>query len=81
MIALRRLNNQEFILNADLIESLEATPDTIIMLTNGKKIIVKNGIEEIVKKTIKYKQLCNTAVQVIKRDGPEERFNPDDILK
>lgn len=81
MITLRRLNGQEFILNADLIESIEATPDTIVTLSNGKKIIVKNTLEDIVRNTIKYKQLCNTTVQIIKRDGSNDTFNPDDILK
>ncbi len=81
MIALRRLNGQEFILNADLIETLEATPDTMVTLSNGRKIIVKNGLEEIMQKTIKYRQLCNTAVQIVKRDGSNDTFNPDDILK
>lgn len=81
MISLRRLNGQEFILNAELIETLEATPDTLITLSNGKKIIVKNGLEEIIHKTVKYRQLCNTAVQVVKREGSKDSFNPDDILK
>lgn len=81
MISLRRLNGQEFILNAELIETLEATPDTVITLSNGKKIIVKNGLEEIIRKTIRYRQLCNTAVQIVKRDGSKDSFNPDDILK
>ena len=81
MITLRRLNGQEFILNADLIESIEATPDTIVTLSNGKKIIVKNTLEDIVRNTVKYKQLCNTTVQIIKRDGSNDTFNPDDILK
>jgi len=79
MIKLRRLNGQEFILNADLIESLEATPDTLIVLSNGKKIIVKNTLDEIVVNTVKYRQLCNTAVQVIKRTLPPESRNPDDV--
>ncbi len=81
MISLCRLNGQEFILNAELIETLEATPDTVITLSNGKKIIVKNGLEEIIRKTVKYRQLCNTAVQIVKRDGSNDSFNPDDILK
>jgi len=46
MIALKRLNGQEFVLNADLIETLEKTPDTVITLTNGKKIIVSNSLED-----------------------------------
>jgi flagellar protein FlbD len=79
MIKLSRLNGQEFILNADLIETLEATPDTIVSLSNGKKIMVKNSLDDIVVKTVKYKQLCNTAVQVIKRTLPDEKYNPDDV--
>ena len=65
MIALRRLNNEEFVLNSDLIETMEATPDTVLTLTTGKKIIVRNSLEDIVRKTIKYKQLCGQALQVI----------------
>lgn len=67
MIALRRLNNKEFILNAEYIESVEATPDTVISLTSGKKLMVRNSIEDVVRKTIKYKQLCNQSIKVIHR--------------
>lgn len=67
VIALKRLNGQEFVLNVDLIETLEKTPDTVITLTNGKKIIVSNSLEEIVRKTIKYKQLCNQGPTVVSK--------------
>ncbi len=66
MIALQRLNGQEFILNADMIESVESTPDTRIKLSNGKTVIVRNDIGDVVKKCIKYRQLCNTTVRVVK---------------
>ncbi|MFP4013686.1 MAG: flagellar FlbD family protein [Chitinispirillaceae bacterium] len=72
MIALRRLNGQEFILNSDLIETVEATPDTVITLVNNKKIIVNNSLEEVVRKTIKYKQLCAQALQVIQKSTEEK---------
>jgi flagellar protein FlbD len=72
MIALKRLNGSEFILNAGLIETVEATPDSIITLTNGKKIVVKNTVEEIVGKAVKYRQLCNSAVQVISRSARDD---------
>jgi len=65
MIALRRLNSQDFILNADLIETIETTPDTVISLVNGRKLVVLNKAEEIVRKVIKYKQICNQSIQVI----------------
>jgi flagellar protein FlbD len=67
MIALRRINGSEFILNAEFIETIESTPDTMITLTSGKKIIVLNQVEDIVRKTIKYKQLSNQTLQVVQR--------------
>jgi flagellar protein FlbD len=67
MIALKRFNGQEFVLNADYIESIESTPDTVITLTSGKKILVKNTLEDIVGKAIKYKQLINQSLKVIQR--------------
>lgn len=72
MIKLRRFNGQEFILNADLIETLEATPDTVISLTNGRKYVVRNPVEEIVRNTIEYKRLCNNSVQLIQRPKSED---------
>lgn len=75
MIAINRLNGEAFLLNADLIETLESTPDTVIKLTSGKTLITQNSIEDIVRKTIKYKQLCNQSIQVIKREEKQESEN------
>jgi len=63
MIALQKLNGEQFVLNVDHIETIESTPDTLITLSNGKKYIVGNGIEDIVRKAVKYKQLCGQALQ------------------
>ncbi|MGB9779303.1 flagellar FlbD family protein [Caldanaerobacter sp.] len=56
MIYVTKLNDEQFVLNADLIESIEKTPDTVISLTTGKKIVVKETPEEVVKKVIEYKR-------------------------
>ena len=56
MISLRRLNNQAIMVNADLIESLEATPDTVVTLTSGNKLLVRDTMEEIQSKIIDYKR-------------------------
>jgi flagellar protein FlbD len=69
MIRLQRLNKEEFILNADLIETLEATPDTVITLSNGKKFMVKNSLEDIVKQSILYHRECNQTIQVVSREN------------
>lgn len=56
MIKLVGLNNKEFIVNADIIEKVEAIPESLITLTNGKKYLVKESNDEIVKKVIEYKR-------------------------
>jgi len=55
MIDVTAMNNRAFILNADHIEKIEEVPETLITLTNGKKYIVLEGVEEVVEKVIKYK--------------------------
>lgn len=56
MIYLTRLNESKIVLNSDLIEFVEALPDTIITLTTDKKIIVKESVDEIVEKVKDYKR-------------------------
>ena len=47
MIDVTRMNDKTLTLNSDLIDSVEETPDTVITLTTGKKIIVKESRQEI----------------------------------
>ena len=54
MIELTRFNGEKFVLNADLIEMVEATPDTLIRLLNGKRIVVKETVEEVVQRVLEY---------------------------
>ncbi len=55
MIEVTGLNQQKFILNADHIEKVEAVPETMITLVNGKKYIVLESIEDIKNEVIIYK--------------------------
>lgn len=48
MITLTRLNGKTFTLNAIYIEQVEAFPDTTITLTNGKKIVVRESVKDVV---------------------------------
>lgn len=48
MICLTRLNNQRLVVNADLVKFVEETPDTIITLRDGEKILVKESADEVV---------------------------------
>ena len=56
MIALRRLNNQPIMVNCDLIESVESTPDTVVTLTSGNKLIVRDSLEEVRQRIIDFKR-------------------------
>lgn len=56
MIKLRRMNGKEFIINADLIELVEETPNTVIKLTTGNKYVVKESADEIIDKITCYKR-------------------------
>jgi flagellar protein FlbD len=64
MIALNRLNNQPIMVNADLIETLESTPDTVVTLTSGNKLIVRDSPEQIQHKIIAYKRAIYAAKPV-----------------
>ena len=56
MIALRRLNNQPIVVNCDLIETVESTPDTVVTLTSGNKLIVRDSADEIRERVIDFKR-------------------------
>ncbi|PKL76294.1 MAG: hypothetical protein CVV27_11020 [Candidatus Melainabacteria bacterium HGW-Melainabacteria-1] len=58
MIKLTRLDGREFIVNADLIEMFEATPETVVTLTIDKKrMVVRESVDEVWQKVIEYKRL------------------------
>ena len=54
MIPVTRLNDKRFIINAEQIRYIESTPDTMITLMNGDKIMVKESLEDVVKLAIEY---------------------------
>ena len=56
MIEVTRINHLPLILNADLIEHIETTPDTIISLTNGQKLVVLESVEEIISRVINFRR-------------------------
>ena len=56
MIEITRINGKELIINAEMIETVEETPDTVITLVNGKKIIAKESRQEVKNLVISYKR-------------------------
>ncbi len=56
MIALTRLNGHPVMVNSDLIESLEETPDTVVTLTSGNKLIVRDAMVDVQRKIVAFKR-------------------------
>jgi flagellar protein FlbD len=66
MIQLTRLNNQTFMVNSDLIKFVERSPDTVITLVTGEKIIVRDSVEEVLVRILQFRRLI-----VAGRNDPE----------
>lgn len=56
MIRVTRLNGKEFVINAEHVLCVEETPDTVVTLTNRDKIVVKETIDEVVRRVIDYQR-------------------------
>ncbi|MEZ5245762.1 MAG: flagellar FlbD family protein [Acidimicrobiales bacterium] len=55
MIQLTRLNNDAFALNTDLIERVDATPDTVVTLIDGTKYIVAEPLDEVIDRVVAFR--------------------------
>lgn len=60
LISITKLNDKEIILNCELIESIESTPDTTITTTTGKKFIAKESVDDVIDKVISFKRRIYT---------------------
>jgi flagellar protein FlbD len=56
VIYVTRLDGSQLVVNADLIETVEHTADTVITLLDGKKLVVKTPVEDVVDQVIGYRQ-------------------------
>jgi flagellar protein FlbD len=56
MIHVTRLNHTPVVLNSDLIEHVETTPDTVISLTNGEKMMVLESADEIIDRVVRFRR-------------------------
>lgn len=55
MIKLTRLNGSVYVLNSDLIETIEATPDTVISTTDAKKYVCRESVDDVIAKIIEFR--------------------------
>ena len=61
MIRLTRLNGVEVVVNADLIEFVETTPDTLVTMLTGKKIPVRESTDEVIERVVSYRRATGPA--------------------
>lgn len=71
MIGLTRLNGTKFTINALLIETIEETPDTLITLTTGKKLLVLEKSSEVISLVQRYLQSIGVIAASIKSEQTE----------
>ena len=58
MIKLTRLNAREFVINAEMIEFVEALPDTMVSLVSGKKFFVAETVDQVIERVVEYQRQC-----------------------
>jgi flagellar protein FlbD len=67
LITVTRFDGTELIVNADLIEFVEATPDTVLSMTTGRKVIVRESPEDVVLATLVYKHNILLGPEIVQR--------------
>lgn len=72
MIEVTKLTGEKIVVNADHIESVEAHPDTTLLLTNGKRFVVSESVQEIVRRAVEYQRLARSGIP---RSGPGSQGN------
>jgi len=56
MIQLTRLNNSSLIVNSDMVKFIEQSPDTVITLLNGEKIIVRENADQVLERIVQFRR-------------------------
>jgi flagellar protein FlbD len=62
MIVVTRLNGQQFVVNAEKIRYVESTPDTVICCDSGDKMMVRESLQEVTRRTIEYARTIRKAL-------------------
>ncbi len=72
MVSVTRLNNTAFFLNPDLVEFIEETPDTVLTLSTGKKLVVSESAAEVVARITEYKRsLFGALPKIVSENTPQ----------
>ena len=71
MIEVYRLNGELFLLNSDMIETVEVTPDSVVRLFNGHRYVVREGLQEICDKIVAFRRSAGYSCIVAGSRDPE----------
>ena len=74
MILVKKINQQEIIVNPDLIETIEFSPHAVMSLTTGVKVIVDETPEELIRKIVEFRRAINQRgpeIRVVSRNGSD----------
>ncbi|MBF0431619.1 MAG: flagellar FlbD family protein [Fibrobacteria bacterium] len=66
MIQITKLNKEQVYVNPDLIEFIEMTPDTALLMQGGKRMVIRDSAEDVVEQILKYKQFVHSNITVRK---------------
>jgi len=77
LVRLTRLNHASVVLNSDLIEHIDITPDTVITLTNGQILRVLETAEEVIRRVVDYRRRISGPPEIPEPDAPP----PGDALE
>ncbi len=70
MILVHRLKGEPFFVNADLIDSVEATPDTVVSFVDGRRVVVGEAPHEIVERIVTFRAAILVAAEQLRTGGP-----------
>jgi flagellar protein FlbD len=78
MIRLHRLNGHEVVVNAELMESVEGHPDTVIRLVTGNHLVVKESVSEVIQRVVEYRKTVYVGASYLPEflKGEEGRTKP-----
>ena len=71
MIHVTRINHKPLVLNSDLIEHIESSPDTIVSLTNGQKLVVLETVADVLQKIVEFRRSIYSGISMT--DGPHTK--------
>ena len=79
MIELTRLNHIPVIVNSDLIEHIEITPDTVITLTSGQKMVVLESAAQVVERVIAFRRSIQSGIMHCRAAEPSDSRAPEPV--